>query len=207
MKKVLLVVGHQQSAQGAVNPQLGLSEWEFNSVLVAAIQNILGESAEVLSMDIEHWKKAPIINAMHSRTPYEAVLEFHLNACDSDRRVNYSLMKYCAGSARGEDLATRLIDVMNGIGVKPANWKETVPRGVFPTEKPPAKTDQSAEWWAKNGWRYRGAAFIHKTAPPAVLLEPFFISCTEFTKAQNTPEAITLLAEKFAAAIRGYLDA
>lgn len=206
MGKVLLVVGHQQSAQGAQNPDLGISEWEFNSKLVAEIQRALGpDLADALNVDVPHWKKAPLINAKHAKAPYHAVIEWHLNSCDGDPRVNYSLMKYAAGSAKGKHLSTLLIDVMTGLGVKPANWKETDPRGVFPTDRPPAKTDKNAAWWEANGWRYRGGTFLWKTNPTAVLTEPFFISNTAFLKEWSL--RIPELAALMAAAVRKYIEA
>lgn len=205
MSKILLVVGHQKSAQGAVNRELSISEWEFNSRLVPMIAERLGDMAVVLNRDIPHWKKAPVINELHAKTPFVAVVEFHLNSCDKDKKVNYCLAKYARGSKHGQELSIELLGVLKSLGLKPAQWAETSPAGVFPTDKTPPKDQQNGEWWDKNGWRYRGATFLWKTQPPAVLLEPFFISCTDFLKATNSPGGLDRLAVGFADAIKRFV--
>jgi hypothetical protein len=101
MKKILLVVGHQRSAQGAVNHEVKQSEWEFNGTLINLIVGLMGEKAVMLCQDVPHWKKAPIINDLHAKTPFAAVIEFHLNSCDKAPKVNYTLAKYARGSAQG----------------------------------------------------------------------------------------------------------
>lgn len=206
MKKVLLVVGHQKSAQGAINKELHLTEWEWNSRFVKAIADILKDAATAIVVDVPHWQKAPMINDMHAKTPFAAVIEFHLNSCESDKRVNYCLAKYARGSNQGQDLSAGIIAALSRYGVVPANWADTSPKGVFPTDRPPPKTEQHGQWWEKNGWRYRGATFLWKTRPPAVLLEPFFISCTEFTKKHNDQENLNKLAEVVAGAITEFLS-
>jgi len=205
MDKILLVVGHQRSAQGAVNHEVKQTEWEFNSVLINLIVGLMGERAVILCQDVPHWKKAPIINEMHAKTPFRAVIEFHLNFCNEAPKVNYSLAKYARGSIRGQALAIELISALRTVGMIPAKWAETTPAGVFPTDKTPPKDQQHGEWWDKNGWKYRGATFLWKTKPPAVLLESFFISCTDFLKKVNNPNEMMALAKALVAGITKYL--
>lgn len=194
-KRVILVVGHQHSSQGAENSALKMAEWAFNYPLVRKISEKLSPSVEsvFLAPDVVHWKKAAIINEANRKTPADFVIEFHLN-CAPQPTVNYCLAKIPRGNQVSAKAGILLVSALVKMGVKKATWGPPDMRvaGIF-------EADNQGD--ADPGWRNRGSSFLFKPNLPTILLESFFISCTDFLREMIEEENNEKLSDALAASI------
>lgn len=179
MSRVVLCVGHQSSAKGAVAVN-GVTEWDFNESIVDMIKkNMSGiKSIEVVCIkpDVKFSKKARNIN---HENPTLA-LEFHFNAAEDPRAEGVEVLHY-AGSKNGRKLAELLCNTIAGAF-------SSKNRG----SKPIAKRSD------------RGGSVLIDTICPCVILEPFFGSNHKETELFMSDEGKQKYASAVAKALAAY---
>lgn len=148
-KLIVICIGHHPESPGARNASHNISEWDFNKPLAQMIaDNVNRVKTIIMSRTTYHWTESEIRSRINSQGA-TAVIELHANAFD--RQVSGTEMLYWHNSTRGSALAGRIQSEVLG-ALQLSN------RGL----KPQRIGD-------------RGALFLAKTTPPAVICEPFFI--------------------------------
>jgi N-acetylmuramoyl-L-alanine amidase len=175
--KIALIIGHSHKAQGAVNPDSGLTEFRFNEKLaenVRAKLAYMGQDAVLVYR--ESYKDLP--EKVNALSP-DLIVSFHCNAFNTEATGTETL--FFTGSENGSILAKE-------IQKRIVNLLELPDRGIKP--KQPGD---------------RGAYLLQKTKAPAVILEPFFIDnlqdlkralINEYPLAVNVAMGILNAAEK-----------
>ena len=147
-----LVIGHERAKQGAASPRTGLTEWHYNRSLVAVVAGLLQQAGHdpvmVAREAAGSYSKLPgYVNALDA----DLVVSFHLNS-NANHSAHGSEVLYAHGSRKGAPLAEVLLDAI--VGALGTRRRRTI--GLKAVD--------------------RGATLLLKTAPPAVLLEPGFVS-------------------------------
>ena len=150
--KVAIVVGHQESNQGAVTVS-GLSEWSYNLPVANALSAILtsenkdlGISSVVMHPDVPHYQKPKLVNA---EAP-DLCIELHFNSADSAQATGTEVL-FWKGSKKGELFSGILQkSLIVSMGLKD--------RGIKPIAS-------KAE---------RGGTILSEVKAPCVIVEPFF---------------------------------
>lgn len=177
MKKAAIVVGHSQTSQGAVNPETGKTEWQFNNEIAQMVKDKL----------LPHPSIHPIIvyrNHGYAKLPYEinelqpdAILSLHANAFN--RYASGCEVLYYHKSERGKKFAEIVLRNIHSVLFN-------TNRGIRP------KTSED-----------RGGYLLKLTNAPCVIAEPFFIDNYEdFMKAEHSKGA---LADAYAKSIIEFL--
>lgn len=148
--KVAIVVGHEESKQGAVNKSSGMTEFQFNQDLACRIHQILYSVKGIKSFVVFRDNGYEQLPYDVNRTGCDIAIELHCNAFNEKAKGCETL--YWGNSKKGKLLASSIQDAII------TGYKPLADRGL----KPKSNGD-------------RGAYFLQKTAMPSVILEPFFI--------------------------------
>ena len=145
--KIALIVGHSQSSQGAVNNNVGISEFEYNEQVISLIHNKMLDTE--MHIDV-------VYRGSYSHLPDKVnvlrpdwVISFHCNAYNT--KAGGTEVLYHHTSTKGKWLAERFQKAL-------LTCFDLKNRGV----KPKSVED-------------RGGYVLRYTHAPCVILEPFFI--------------------------------
>ena len=158
MKRVALVIGHSEVAQGAVNEEIHLSEWQYNFPMVRRLWTRLTQINEVEPLIIERdlpndYDGLPLL--INSLLP-DFILSFHCNAVEN-KLISGSEVLFYDGSIHGATLAEAIEACHRILGVRT--------RGIRARRRGD-----------------RGGYLLYHTKAPCVIVEPFFISNTNDLK-------------------------
>lgn len=174
MKTVALIIGHSQESQGAANAN-GMTEWKYNTELVAAIADQLRKCGSVKPIIVERDTYADLPDKVNA-TGADIAVSFHANAFNTE--VSGSEVLYYHRSIAGKQLAQ---DIQQAAIVTLG----LTDRGI----KPKDESD-------------RGGHMLRHTTMPCVIVEPFFIdNDSDLTIGFRKQNA---LAVRYARAIEGY---
>lgn len=218
-KTIVLLVGHNSSAKGARNSHLGISEYDYNLDLSLGVENeikshIGSNLVDVVRIfgNISNTSKHNLVNKIHSESGVPLVVDMHLNA--GSPTADYSLVKYARISPRGFEAAKCFINNITkgyafgktepSISFQPARWADMIVPGCMPTDRRPPKSHRGEDY-KRNEWKYRGSEFLYNTIPPAILIEPFFISNNHTMSKMITGESMDRLAMIIADSIIVYM--
>lgn len=147
MKLCALVVGHKESSPGAVNKELGMSEFSFNDKLSLGIQKALTSTdIAVLRVFRKTYKQLP--NDINELNP-DCIISMHCNAFNG--RTSGTEVLYYHRSLQGYQMARILqVELVACLGLRN--------RGVIPCNI-----------------EDRGGYLLCHTKAPCIIAEPFFI--------------------------------
>lgn len=178
MKKVALIVGHSQSAQGAVNSTFRVSEFEFNKHLVNMVKKLLDEKYENIETVVVYRDTYAGLPAKVNTENPDVAVSFHANAYNGSASGTETL--YWGASSKGK----RLAEILQ------KNIRQALPMLADRKIKPKRDGD-------------RGAPLLKGVNAPCVILEPFFIdNDTDF---QTAHKLRAPLAESIAFGINQFL--
>ena len=158
MKKIALIIGHNEKSPGAKNEDKNISEFEFNEPLAHGVAEKLlelGFEAMVIYRDVPYSELPKKVNS----TGADIAVSFHCNAFNKGSHGSETL--YYKGSKNGLKLALSLQSSILGC----LKLKD---RGV--------KAKQAAH---KGKAGDRGGSLLKNTSMPCVIVEPFFIDSNE----------------------------
>jgi len=151
MKKIVLVVGHNETSQGATNVASGTSEFEFNSKLADQIEYLLRDT-NVQCEIVYRNSYAELPKEVNKLEP-DFIVSLHCNAYDTNVSGTSVLYYHSSklGKAMAEVLQEHLLFALglNNRGVKPKHSED------------------------------RGGFLLRYTQAPCVIAEPFFIDNDE----------------------------
>jgi len=145
MKKCALVIGHKKSSPGAVNKDLGLTEFAFNESLAMAIEQ------KVHDVEVQRIYRRTYASLPDDVNEYEPdfIISLHCNAFN-EKASGTEVLFYHRSNA-GKTMAAILHKkLVAALGLKD--------RGIKP------KTAED-----------RGGYLLKKTSAPCIISEPFFI--------------------------------
>lgn len=148
MKTVALITGHSTTDPGAVNPNTGHKEYDYNSELVSMISSRLAGAGLVRPI-IVHRDTYSGLPAKVNATGADIALEFHCNAFNG--KASGTEMLYWHTSGKGKAVAQQMQDAAYTVLALPY-------RGVKPINR-----------------KSRGGHLLRGTIMPCVIVESFFI--------------------------------
>lgn len=153
MKKILLVVGHNEQQKGEYSNVLGEQEFNYWNNICNKIKEQLPDiDIAIRAYQASYQKEMQkIVNIINNEVPeYDLILEFHFNAWKVDRTVNGAECLVFHKSSTHE-IAKRLLNELHSMfGVKNRGLKLIKDKGE------------------------RGGYGIVKSKSPYILIEPFF---------------------------------
>ncbi len=183
MKKVALIIGHNEASQGASNKNSGVSEFMFNETLAMKIADLLvasGIRPFVVYRDGTYEELPAHVNL----TEADIAISLHCNAFN--KKQNGSETLYYVKSKNGKRLAGLIQNEivkclrLHDRGLKPCNVAHEGKAGD------------------------RGGHLLKYTDMPCAIAEPFFIDCDKsLALAQNK---IDELAKAYVSAIIRYYN-
>lgn len=153
MKKICIVVGHSAVDGGCYNKSLGLNEYDYNHVLASELAANLHRRNVCPVIIYRGSSYTSMVNDVN-KTQADFAIELHCNGV-SDHSVKGAETLYCGTSTNGKRMAEIVQKAVHGL-MNESN------RGI----KPKSAGD-------------RGWTFLKNTLMPAIILEPFFLSCDE----------------------------
>lgn len=148
MKTVALIPGHSTTDPGAINPNTGHTEYDYNLTLVDMIADELSRVGLVRPL-IVHRETYQGLPAKVNSTGADIALEFHCNAFNGE--ATGTEMLHYSGSRKGLAVARAMMGAAYGALALPHRGVKHV-RG-----------------------RDRGAYLLRETKMPCVIVESFFI--------------------------------
>ena len=182
MKKVALVIGHKESSPGAVNDELGVTEFAFNEPLAYSIAEKLRlESIEPFIVYRDTYGALP---EKVNDTGADICISLHCNAFNDNPNGTETL--YFKGSSKGAQLAWFMQrEVVDCLGTKDRGLK-------------PCTYDHVGKAGDRGGW------LLAKTSMPCVICEPFFIDSLE--SLNNAQSKFEQLADAYVSGIKEYFE-
>lgn len=177
MKTIALIIGHSTTDPGAINPNTGHTEYDYNSGLVVMISNRLAGGGLVRPI-IVHRDTYLDLPRQVNATGADVALEFHCNAFNA--KASGTEMLYWHASGKGKGVAQQMQDAAYTVLALPY-------RGV----KPISGND-------------RGGYLLRKTVMPCVIVESFFIDNDKDLRVGLNNQL--QLASAYANAIEGMLS-
>lgn len=148
-RKVALIVGHRPDAPGAVSRD-GLTEYDYNSKVVARVAELLRESSVVEPVIVHRGSYATLPNDVNA-TGADFAISFHANGYSNALATGTEAL-YWHSSTKGAAMAAVLLrEMLQALGLRD--------RGIKPIT--------SGE---------RGSRILKGTAMPCVIVEPFFLT-------------------------------
>lgn len=176
MKTVALLAGHSTTDPGAINPNSGHTEYDYNLTLVGMIADELSRIGLVRPI-IVHRETYSGLPVKVNTTGADLCLEFHCNAFNG--KASGTEMLYWHTSKGGKAVAERLQSAVYEVLALPI-------RGA----------------WAIDG-KARGGHLLRGTVMPCVIVESFFIDNDNDLRAGLDNQL--QLARAYAQAIEGML--
>lgn len=183
MKKIAVIIGHNENSPGAINKSNNVSEFEFNEPLAFAVARKLeddGYSALVVYRDTSYSELPAKVNS----TGADIAVSLHCNAFNSGANGTETL--YYHTSKNGKRLASLIQD-------------EIVDCLMLPDRGTKARKGAH-----KGSAGDRGGHLLKNTVMPCVIVEPFFIDCDSSLLLAITK--IDELSEAYSCGIQAYFD-
>ncbi len=163
MKRVVLVVGHSFKQQGAINLELGITEYDYCMNL--ALELFKYEEDEEIDLILKARNKSyeNLINEINTLNA-DLVIELHLNAYN--KIVQGTEVLYAKSSSRSKEIAQIFQnELVKNLGLNN--------RGIKGVEK-----------------NANGAHLLYGTISPCIIVEPFFLDATNYLYEREVYEAI-----------------
>jgi len=154
-KKVAICVGHSRRGDKGADSISGVTEWEYNKKVADILQAQLRHQG-ITSVVFDEYPADSYGGAMNwlaraiRKEECDIAIELHFNSFANENAAGYEYLYY-TGSKNGERLANCFLKAHGD------SFTAQTSRGVKSTD-----TVQ------------RGAAFLRRVPPPAVICEPFF---------------------------------
>lgn len=183
--RVSISVGHTPGAPGAVHAGTRLREYDValrvRNVLLALFEHDRRIEVFPVQPGIALVRRVEIVNRTHRETPFDLAVDLHMNAC-VDPRPNYAEVYHFAtpdgrSSVRGReygDLFLTALAAEMGTG--------------------DGKNDGVSEPFGDEEWERERWGFVRGTAPPALVVEPAFISNDDVARAIIAGGLVTTMA-------------
>ena len=180
--KIALIIGHKKTSQGAMNEEMGISEFMFNEPFAHSLaEKLILEGHIPIVIYRSNYSSLP---DKVNLTGADIAISLHCNAFNDN--PNGTEMLFYRGSSKGRNLAKCLQkEVVKCLGLKD--------RGVKAI---------SYEWRGKAN--DRGGYLLRNTKMPCVISEPFFIDSTSSLKLAQ--EKFEELGEAFVTGIKKYIE-
>lgn len=151
-KTICLVIGHSSGAQGAANPETGLTEWVYNSALANEIMRLFLPFHDEVDCRLIHrgaeyksgTELAQAIDAINDHEPHLTVA-LHCNAWNQ-KRAGHAVIHHPSGKAGAELAPIFMAHIATALGNRDRRIR-----------------------------RRKNLGLLNKTRAPALILEPFFI--------------------------------
>jgi N-acetylmuramoyl-L-alanine amidase len=160
-KKCALVIGHKKTSPGAVNPNTGTKEFDFNEGLAISIEE------KITSMEVQRIYRRTYKDLPEDINQYDPHFTVSLHCNAFNQEVSGTEVLYYYKSQKGKRMAEILQNAL-------VEYLELPNRGVKP------KTSED-----------RGGYLLRYTKAPCVIAEPFFIdNDNDLTRAQEDLEGL-----------------
>ena len=146
--KIILIVGHRESSQGAMNSKSKITEFKYNSVLASKIKEMCNHECVIAFRDDEeegYYRLPSQVNSLNG----DLIISLHCNAFN--KKASGHEVLYWHNSVKSKYYAkifNKMLDKVIG----------NTDRGIKPI---------------KHG--DRGSNILRRTNAPCILIEPFFI--------------------------------
>jgi len=183
MKKLAVIVGHNEAAQGAVRADTGETEWSWNGRLARAISTLspsYGISVQIFFRQAGMGYSAEIDDVYHRADKWgaDATVELHFNSFGNPLAQGTETLTSTSKGGRALGAAVQR-EIVRELGLRKRGAKAIGPRE-------------------------RGGRSLYAGAAPAILVEPYFGSNPDDLSATDEPHEMTGLAN---AILAGAADA